>query len=210
MLTYAPKLVLSSSVKKGLEMRADNPVGTIAKGGQPNWSYDMLGSSVFWTSKADELHRMVELGFLASQDDVEEIRISVQSEGATQFPHRSSTLTVSFFLASLAIENLLKAVLVRKHPEYVKDGRFRGWVICSHDLKAIAGDADVALDDDEQDLCELGTECILSFGRYHIAKNVTNTPTWISIKGSAFRVYERLFERLKKDIHTKRFKNRTE
>jgi hypothetical protein len=186
-------------------MRADNPIGAIVKGGQPNWSFDMQGSSVFWVSKADELHRMVELGILAWRDDIQAIGIYHHSKGLGKLHHRPSTLMVSFLLASLAIENLLKAIVIREHPEYVKDGRFHGAIIGSHDLKNIAHDAGVALSDDEQDLVELGTECILSFGRYAMAKNVTNSPTQVSVKDSAFSVYERLFERLKTDINDKPF-----
>ena len=191
-------------------MRADNPIGAIVKGGQPNWSFDMQGSSLFWVTKADELHRMVELGFLAWRDDIQAIRTFAHSKGFGEYNHRPSTLTVSYFLASLAIENLLKAILIREHPEYVKDGRFRGSAIGSHDLKMIANEAGIALSDDEQDFCELGTECILSFGRYHMAKNVTDSPTQVSVKDSAFAVYESLFGRLKTDIHVKLFPNRTE
>lgn len=92
----------------------------------------------------------------------------------------------------------------------MKDARFRGSIIASHDLEEIADDAGVALSDDERDLCELGTECILSFGRYQLAKNVTNSPTEVSMRDSAFVVYESLIVRLKTDIHDKPFPNRTE
>lgn len=191
-------------------MRDDNPIGTIVKGGHSAWSFDMQGFPVFWINKADELHRMVELGFLAWREDIEALRVFAQSQGLSEFHQKPSTLIVSFFLASLAIENLLKAILVREHPDYIKDGRFHGPVISSHNLKDIADDAGIELTDDEKDFCELGTECIQSFGRYHIAKNMTHSPTQLSVKEAAFSVYENFFERLKSDIHQKPFADRTE
>lgn len=189
-------------------MRTENPIGSIVKGGQPNWSYELLSSPMFWTRKADELHRLVELGFRASRKDTEAIRAYVQSKGLGELPHQPCTLMVSFFMASLAIENLMKAVLVREHPEYVRNGRFHGKTIISHDLKAIADDAGIQLSDDEADFCELGTECILSFGRYHMAKNLTNTPTRITVKHSAFRVYDEFFQNLKSNIRDSPFPHR--
>lgn len=181
-------------------MQANSPVGEIEKGGQPTWAFDLFGTIFFWLDKAEELDRMVKLGFDAWLEDVQTIREYVNSDEKGELKRPPPTLTVSFFLASLAIENLLKAILVREHPEYIRCGKFRGGFISSHNLMEIARDAAIQLTNDEQDLCELGTECILSFGRYHIGKSVSDSPSKITVKQTAFTIYEGLFNRLHRDI----------
>lgn len=191
-------------------MHANNPVGEIEKEGQPSWAFDLLGTTSFWLSKSEELNRMVELGLLAWRDDVERLRAFANSDGSGEFSHEPSTLTVSFFLASLAIENLLKAVLVREHPEYIQNGKFRGQFISSHNLAEIAREAGIKLTNDEEDFCELGTECVLSFGRYHMGKSVAESPSRIVVKTTAFTVYESFFIRLWQDVAGNPLPARTE
>lgn len=196
--------------KKLNQMQTNSPVGEIEKGGQPTWAFDLLGTTVFWLGKAEELDRMVKMGFDAWLEDVQTIREYVNSDGKGELKHPPRTLTVSFFLASLAIENLLKAVLVREHPEYIQGGKFRGKFISSHNLMDIARDAAIELTNDEQDLCELGTECILSFGRYHTGKSVSDSPSKITVKQTAFAIYEDLFNRLHRDVLSNPYPLRTE
>ena len=184
-------------------MRPDNPIGNIIKGGLHSRYFDIAGLPIMWTVKAKEMHRMVELGLEAWKSDISSIKAF--RRGGPAYTHPPSTLTVSLFLAALAIENLLKALLVREHPDYIKDGKLRGKVISSHNLLEIAADANFDLSENEQDFCELGTECILVFGRYHIAKNVSSHPTTIEVKESAFKVYESLYNRLQKNIEDKPF-----
>lgn len=184
-------------------------IGELEKGGQPNWSYDLQGSPIFWIPKAQELHRMVELGLNAWQGDVQRIRGMVSGAVPANTVIDPPTLTVSFFLAALAIENLLKAILVRQKPESISDGKFREKVISSHDLLKIANEASILLDPDEQDFCELATEAIDNFGRYHLGKNMGESPTKVKVKESAFAVYEKFYQRLVDDIKTSPFHPRT-
>jgi hypothetical protein len=177
-------------------MSAESKVGEITKGGQPVWSYDLRGMSMFWIPKAEELDRMVRLGFVAWTEDCERIRETVRTDGAVPYDHPPSTLTVCFFLAALAVENLLKGCLVVEKPETIKDGRFRGDAIGSHDLLVIAREAGVSLTNDEEDFCRIGTEAIMSFGRYHMSKKAQHDTAQLTIKQSAFPIYEALFNKL--------------
>lgn len=177
-------------------MSEPSKVGEIQKGGQPTWSYDMRGMSMFWIPKAEELDRMVRLGFVAWTEDCERIRETVRTDGAVPYDYPPNTLMVCFFLAALAIENLLKGCLIVEKPETIKDGKFRGNAIGSHNLLAIALEAGVPLTKDEDDFCQLGTEAIMSFGRYHMAKNAHHDTTRLTIKQSAFPIYEELFNKL--------------
>lgn len=139
---------------------------------------------------------MVWLGVAASQRDSDQLRAYASSEGSTPFDAQPTTVWVSFFLAALAVENLMKGCLIRVHPEYISKGKFRGHVITSHNLIAIAQDAGINLDAEESDFCELGSEAILTFGRYHTGKNMNDSPTDICVSAAAFPVYRRLYERL--------------
>jgi hypothetical protein len=136
-------------------MRDKNPIGEIHVGGQPGWSFDLLATPIFWTSKAKELHRMVCLGFSVWQEDTEAIRKWVSNHVADQYEHKPPTLTVAFFLAALAIENLLKGNLIMTRPECVSSGRLRGAIITSHDLLAIARETGISFSTDEEDFFEL-------------------------------------------------------
>jgi len=161
---------------------------------------------MFWLSKAEQMDRMVRLGYTAWREDVEAIRAYRTDPKQNALPNQPPTLTVTFFLAAVAIENLLKANLVVEHPEYISKGRFQGKVIGSHDLLSIARDAGVSLGPDETDFCELGSEAVRSFGRYHIGKNASDSPNRCTVKDSAFPVYERLYARLWKRIETQPWK----
>ncbi|MCX6843032.1 MAG: hypothetical protein NTX53_12205 [candidate division WOR-3 bacterium] len=187
-------------------MQKNSAVGSIEKGLQPDWAFDMLGTSLFWRTKADELDRMVRLGYMAWREDIEAIRAYTTDPERGTLEHRPSTLTVAFFLAAVAIENLLKANFVVEHPECISKGKFRGDVITNHDLCEIAREARIDLESDERDFCELGSEAIGSFGRYHIGKNSTDSPNGYTVKDSAFPIYERLYARLRKRIETQPWK----
>lgn len=183
-------------------MRSNSPIGDFQKGGHPYWVFDIQATSLFWIPKALELNRMVELGFSAWRQDLYTLRKFSEADGLTPYQHNPTTLTVSFFLAALAIENLLKALLVKAHPEYIKNGKFRDKFITSHDLKKIAFDAGVPLTADEEDFCEFGTEAIKHFGRYHLAKNFLESPDILIVKDTAFPIYEELFNRLLSDVES--------
>jgi hypothetical protein len=177
-------------------MQANSQVGSIVKGGESVAGYTPRAAPFFWVVQAKRLDRMVRLGVQALQGNVRSIENRTGSPDDTDYVHCASIAMTTFMLASLAVENLLKASLLMVHPEYIRDGKFRGETISSHDLRLIAKDAGVYLSPDEEDFCELGTESILQFGRYPIAKNVTHTPTEIRVGFTAFDVYGQLYDRL--------------
>jgi hypothetical protein len=78
----------------------------------------------------------------------------------------------------------------------VSSGRLRGAIITSHDLLAIARETGISFSTDEEDFFELGTHAIIWFGRYHLAKSVSETASKIVVKDKAFSVYEPLYMKL--------------
>ena len=188
-------------------MRSNGPVGSISKGIQPDWAFDMQGMSLSWRAKAEELDRMVWLGYAACREDTEEFRAYRADPKQNALPSKPRTFWVTFFLAATAIENLLKANLVVEHPECISKGRFQGKVIGKHNLLRIAEDAGIALNPDERDFCELGSEAIRSFGRYPIGKSMASSPSRLRIGEYAFSTYQRLYDRLWQRIAARPWKN---
>ena len=113
---------------------------------------------------------------------------------------------MTFFLAALSVENLLKGLFVVTHPDSVSGSRFRkNSALGGHRLLDLASEAGVPLSPDEEEFCRLGTEAILTFGRYHVGKSASQSPTQVSIKVSAFEVYCGLYKRLRAEIEARPF-----
>ncbi len=190
-------------------MSGENKAGQMSSYSGPPWVFDMQGMSLFWLEKAKELKRAAWLVWQGVQYDFNEVRrvasrdYDPDKDNSPQ--HLPSVMGPFVLLAALAIENLLKGLLVIDHPECVKDGKLRGEVITSHDLLRLAEEANVDLDEDEESFCELGTSAIEGWGRYPISKNVSKMMGKITVKGTAGEVFERLFDRLAEVISQKPF-----
>ena len=171
----------------------------------PNWAYDMSGSALHWKSTAEELSRATDFVWMGVQQDFGTLRRYHELgeyERAAQLPHPPMNTLV--FLASLAIENLLKGIIVIDHPEYISQGRLRGDVITSHDLIRLAEEANIRLNEDESRFCQMGSSAIIGWGRYPIARNVSEMKSRVTINTQIYQVFEDLYARLS-DILDRRF-----
>jgi hypothetical protein len=174
----------------------DNAIGNSVKGQMSSGNFDFMGRGVsWWIWKAEELDRVALLGVAAHYEDCRERVPFFEKRDFTGYEPKPFTLAVSFFLAALAIENLLKANLIKRHPEYVNKGKLRGGTITSHDLLTIAREAHITLDSDERHFCELATDAIGSFGRYPLAKTVSDDSV-AAIQPTFVQTYEPLRVRL--------------
>jgi len=122
-------------------------------------------------------------------------RIKTESETS-----RVSLLLTSLFLASLSLENVLKAVLLVRRPELAADGRLKfqngnekSW---GHDLVRIANEATFQLEQEELDFVRVSCNpCIVSFGRYPMAVSKASAPSMWQFSTGAFRYFESIFVR---------------
>ena len=99
-------------------------------------------------------------------------------------------LFTSLFLASLSLENVLKAVLLVRRPALADDGRlrFENW---GHDLVRIASEAGFQQAPEEGDFLRVSCNpCIVSFGRYPVAVSKNNAPASWQFHTGAFRYFE--------------------
>ena len=213
LVAYGLRNIGSLSDMEGNGMPDENKVGHMSPYSGPSDTFDTLGKPFFWHSKAKQLKRAAWLVWQGVQHDFNESRrfaLAYKNHhpdkgDPPQHQHLPPVMDPFVLLAALAIENLLKGVLVVDHPEYVKDGKLRGKIIRSHDLLILAKEANVDLDEDEKALCELGTSAIKGWGRYPISADVSKMTSMVAIKGTAGEVFEHLFDRLAEAILQKPF-----
>jgi hypothetical protein len=170
-------------------------------------TFDALGFSMFWLYSAEELDRMVSLGLEAVRSDMIQLEQYCKTDLSGPHPQiKPSVHFVSLYLAALSIENLLKGALVIEHPDLIKNGKLHGDTISSHDLIKIAQNANIPLNSEEIEFCQLGTTSIESFGRYRLAKNAAKTPSEVSVGPPTFDVYRAFYNRLHTQIFAQPWK----
>jgi hypothetical protein len=78
-------------------------------------------------------------------------------------------------LFGLAIENILKAIIIDRDPQPVNDGKLRGWP-AAHDLLRLADFAAIEFDDRQKDLVRRIGAFVEWAGRYPVPKKATKLP----------------------------------
>lgn len=110
-------------------------------------------------------------------------------------------------LFGLALENILKGIIIQRDPQPVVGGKLRQWPTNGHDLLRLAAAAAVALDQQESDLLRRAGAFVEWAGRYPIPKRMTDLASSPSGSGyfAGFPVpltmaersgFDRLFNRL--------------
>jgi hypothetical protein len=190
---------------------ADPPIAQSKTFRGPNWVFDMLGTSFFWLGKSRELHRATTIIAWQIVADVDELRAYAEAVAANpgkvlpRDPMPPSLWGIWALLAGLTLENLLKGMYVREHPESIKQGKLQPGLIKSHDLVALAGALAVALDGDERDLLATGSRAIVGWGRYPLPTDLSKLEGEQSIHIRALDVFESLFQRLATDLDARPF-----
>ena len=115
-----------------------------------------------------------------------------------QSPGTAGVLFTSLFLAALALENVLKAVVVVRVPDIVKEGglKFGG---SAHKLSELADKGSFTLSDDERKFLDVSASpCITDFGRYRIPMSVAKakeSPGHFHFHSGGFKHFESIFNR---------------
>jgi hypothetical protein len=180
--------------------QSSNKVGFLQKGSQPGGEFESIAAAPSaWVGKAEEIDRMVHLGLDVLDDDIQRQRACAKSDGTLPLEDKPFVWDVTLFLAACAIENLLKGLIMRVHPEYAEAGKLSRNVT-THDLELLAESARVQRLPEEIEFCRYGTEAILSFGRYPVAKDCRRNAIRRTTIHTAFEVYEHFFARLRAQI----------
>ncbi len=127
--------------------------------------YQSHGNDCFWwIDKAEEL--------LISSTILEEAYRSglakVKNSERGVLPNECRTLPIVIYLRALALELYLKATILRSGKKLVSDERFIGNV--THNLPALAQEANINLNSRERALLSKLTDTINFWGRYPIPK----------------------------------------
>ncbi|MCK4849734.1 MAG: hypothetical protein KAT11_00210 [Phycisphaerae bacterium] len=185
------------------------PVGATTPYKGPNWVFDMMGLPPFWLARAKRLHRAAEIVFQSVQQDVTMTRkhaaaLKQDPKAVLSFPEQP-LIPEFLLLAALALENLLKGIFVREHPDCISKGRMRGNFVTSHGLVELADKNNILLSDSERTLLSLAESAIADWGRYPIPKNFGELQQSITLSTKIGKVYFDLFCKLAGDLEKNPF-----
>lgn len=154
-----------------------------------NMHDDRAGDPFFWLAQAKELDRAAMVIWTAMRKDL--VRMSEYEVGTVV---RCVNLGGVFWLnAGLAIENLLKGIIVNDQPELVVQGRI-GRKLWTHNLMRLARLASIEIDPIEGFFLWVGTECVSWAGRYPCPKRPGPTKPPVFSEADVL-AYRRLFDR---------------
>ena len=119
-----------------------------------------------WISQARRLSASADLLFNAYLKDLHRFGKVRKVSSLKNLEHAMPAT----LLYGLALENLLKAILVHNDPSRTSNGRLAEWPGGGHDLSVLAREAEVALDSVETDLLKRLSQFIKWAGRYPIPK----------------------------------------
>ena len=86
------------------------------------------------------------------------------------------TIWVYFMLMGLAIENLLKGILMAQHPEYLHQKTRLSNLVKTHDLLRLCNACGLATTPSESDLLSMLTEYVVWRGKYPVPLEIADMP----------------------------------
>ncbi len=122
-----------------------------------------------WADSARRLKHSADLIFDAYEIDLQKVDNDVS-------PLELNNLEVAgaaTLLFGLAIENLLKAIIITRETKTVEDGKLRDWPGNGHELILLAREANIMLDARQKDLLHRLVAFVEWAGRYPVPKKVT-------------------------------------
>ncbi len=125
-----------------------------------------------WALSANRLKRSGDLIF-----DAYEIDLQAMGKGVS--PLELNNLEVAgaaTMLFGLAIENLLKAIIIAREPKTVNDGNLRGWPSNGHKLILLAEKAEIPLNEQQKDMVQRLVAFVEWAGRYPVPQKATQIP----------------------------------
>jgi len=160
--------------------------------------FDDSGTWRAWVNNAEKHHRASQILFSTLISDMRE-HFSQGNKERNQ-DQKPFLLEVYFLLCYLAIENLLKALSVKKDPLLVSKGKLRGPLMNSHDIAGLISNLVIPLSEDEVTFTSHGQSCIEYWGRYPIPKNPSDLINGYAFNTRVNEVFIKLYTRLKQNL----------
>ena len=149
-----------------------------------------------WLTHAYELKRTEELIYMDIMRDWDKYHIERATKKYTPSPITPGK--VHYLIIGFAIENLLKCLVLNKHPEIIKDGEIRDNKFKTHNLYNIATKTlGLEISEDEKFMLEFSTKAIVWYGRYPIPLKQDDTIAVVDTNRSKIHIaFHTLFNRL--------------
>jgi hypothetical protein len=122
-----------------------------------------------WALSARHLKHSADLIFDAYEIDLQQMARDVSPLELNNLEVASAAT----LLFGLAIENLLKAIIISKEPKTVEDGKLRNWHGNGHELILLAEKANIMLDEQQKDLLQRLVAFVEWAGRYPVPKKAS-------------------------------------
>lgn len=107
-----------------------------------------------------------------------------------------------FFLLGIAIENLVKGILISENPNYLKDGKISQKISSGHNLKILSEKIDsLNFDSSEIKTLEVLSELIPYWGKYPIPKDFNRIKEELFFDKSWYEKLINLYEKLELQIY---------
>ena len=159
-------------------------------------------SPAIWALSARRLKHSADLIFDAYEIDLQQM---ARNASPLEF-NNLEVAGAATLLFGLAVENLLKAIIITREPKTVEDGRLRDWPGNGHELILLAEKANIRLDAQQQDLLQRLVAFVEWAGRYPVPKKVTKLALRqlnvkepflpLPLQSSERKLFEQLFESL--------------
>lgn len=149
----------------------------------------------FWLKQAKELDRAAMLIWAGIEADLQGMSKLPVGTTVVQEQFRNGNLGGVFWLnAGLALENVLKGLIVKEQPDVVINGRLKR-DLKTHKLLKLSGLAGANLSTIEAFYLSIATECVTWAGRYPSSATGTEPKPSVFSEGDVL-AYRKLFDRL--------------
>jgi AAA+ ATPase superfamily predicted ATPase len=165
--------------------------------------YVELGNPIEWVQYAEELHYSSEILY---QHRDESILQKIDSNGKILI-QKSGISRTYFLLIGFCMENLLKAYLIAKNPDYLKEGKIDKSISTNHSLIDLSIKlTEFNFSENELDLLRILSEGIPYWTRYPIPKRVENLSKERVLNEKIHVTFTSIFQRMRLDLY--RYVNR--
>ena len=162
--------------------------------------YINKGNPWEWLEYAEELHFCSESLW---QNDFKNEKITLKLGEKTESIKESMISRTYFLTISLAIENLLKGILIANQPEHIDNGILNK-KLKTHNLENLANKVlEINFSEKETRLFEIGTNAIMSWGRYPITLSFKKPNNEIRLTSELRDTYLSLNNKLSEFLYRK-------
>ena len=159
--------------------------------------YILKGLPEEWYDYASELKEAAQTLWKSNQNTM----IIYQTERDGNYTRKYFSRTY-FFLLGIAIENLIKGILISENPDYLKDGKISANISSGHNISFLAEQIkSLTFNDTEQNIFKTLSDVIPYWGKYPIPKNFNNLKKEVFFNEKWYNELIAIFEKLEVNFY---------